>query len=123
MAYKIKLKSKKEIEKTFENIKELARFLEKNPPFNIVKKDNTENWLKIKKQPKSKAWITAEYSNTSSFPHKTILVYEEDEDKRKLFGNYRVWYGNTGGDDFGEYYSFKTKAEALAFAKKFMRTH
>ena len=80
-----------------------------------------KNWSRITKQPKSKLWITAEYSNTNVFPHKTILVYEEDKKFKRLFGNYRVWYGNTDGSDEGEYYSFKTKAEALKSAKKLMR--
>lgn len=79
-----------------------------------------KNWGKITKQPKSKSWITAEYSNTSKAPDKTILVYKEDRGFRKIYGNYRVWFGNTDGSNKGEYYSFDTKEEALKFAKEIM---
>ena len=78
-------------------------------------------WGKVTKQPKSKSWITAEYSNTSGRADKTILVYPEDKRFKKTLGNYRVWMGKTDGNNKGTYGSFKTKVQALAYAKKLMK--
>ena len=78
-------------------------------------------WGKITKQPKSKSWITAEYSTLSAKPDKTILVYPEDKKFKKTYSNYRVWKGKTDGSNKGTYKSFKTKVKALAYAKKLMK--
>ena len=80
-------------------------------------------WRKIREQPKSKAWIEAEYSSVSTKPNKTILVYEEDKSKKIFFGNFRTWIGKTDGSDKGRYNSFETRPEALKFAESYMRKH
>ena len=80
-------------------------------------------WGKITKQPKSKSWITAEYSTLSATlkDSKTILVYEEDDEHKEQCGNWRVWIGKTDGSDIGRYYDVDTKIQALEKAKKLMR--
>jgi len=74
------------------------------------------NWVKIIKQPKSKKWISAEYSNASKKPHKTILIYQEDKEYRKIYGNYTIYFGNTIGNKVGNYFRARNDKQALKLA-------
>lgn len=72
-----------------------------------------KNWGKITKQPKSKKWISAEYSNTNIKPHLTILIYKEDAEYKEIYGNYRIFVGRTDGKERGTYQSADTYKQAL----------
>jgi len=78
------------------------------------------DWGKVVEQPKDKSWIAVEYFTLSNKIPKTILVYEEDEEYKLNYGEYRVWIGRTDGKDKGEYFAFNTKKQALAKARKLM---
>jgi hypothetical protein len=75
-------------------------------------------WGKVRTT-KLKNWITAEYSTKVPSVKKstTILVYPD-----KPYSNYKVWIGKTDGSDEGQYYSFKTKKEAMERARELRGT-
>jgi len=71
---------------------------------------------------KDKQWIHKEYNNLNvNGEDQTILIYEEDEDKKDMYGNWRTWIGKRDGSNKGVYSSHETQEEAINHAQNYMK--